>query len=144
MSAREKKWRTVFTRVRDCADGQPRFYLRGSRGHLFGYNGYEGTHPKLNEILGFLGGNKRDRWIVSDSVVNNSSYEYEDYFYDPVDEEFKGSIEIYAGNYMFCGDPQGAYIVGFKLLRALVSHFGLSQPRKLKGEVSNKCMESSD
>jgi hypothetical protein len=137
-------WRSVFTRVGDSDDGQPRFYIRGSRSHLFEYDGYMGTHPKLNEILDFLGGNEKSNWIASDSPMNISTYEYLDYFCDPVEEESNDRIEIYGGNYMFCGNPQGAYIVGFRLLRALVSHFGLSQPRKLKGEVSNKRMESND
>ena len=139
MSAIPKtSWRSVFTRVRDAEGCQPRFYIRGTRGHLFEYDGYMGDNSNLNEILDFLGGNNKSYWTGSDSSLNISAYEYVDYYCDPEDEESDDRIEIYGGNYMFCGNPQGAYIVGFRLLRALVTHLGLSQPRKLKGEISSQ------
>ena len=143
MSAIQKtKWRSVFTRVEDTDNGEPRFYIRGTRSHLFGYDGYTGTHPKLNEILDFLGGNKKGSWTGSDSPMNVSNFEYVDEYWNPEDhddledEGIDNRIEIYAGNYMFCEPSQGAYIVGFTLLRALTAHFGLSKPRKLKRDIA--------
>ena len=129
-------WKTVFTRVTDSRDGLPRFYVRGSRTELFGYDGYQGTHQQLDRILEFLGGNRKHGWHGTDSPLNVASYEYVDH-YSPDDREDEGledRIEIYAGNYLGCGNPQGAWVIGFCLFRDLLTHLGLNPPRRLKGE----------
>ena len=129
-------WKTVFTRVTDSRDGLPRFYVRGSRTELFGYDGYQGTHQQLDRILEFLGGNRKHGWHGTDSPLNVALYEYVDH-YSPDDREDEGledRIEIYAGNYLGCGNPQGAWVIGFCLFRDLLTHLGLNPPRRLKGE----------
>jgi hypothetical protein len=137
MSAESKpQWRSVFTRVRDDDAGLPRFYIRGTKDHLSEYDGYMERHIVLNEILEFLGGNDKEGWTRSDSPMNVSTYEYVAYF-DLDDEDAEDRLEIFGGNYMFCENPQGAFIIGFKLFRALILHLGLSQPRTLKGEATS-------
>ena len=129
-------WKTVFTRVTDSQDGLPRFYVRGSRPELFGYDGYLGTHQRLNQILEFLGGNNQLNWYGTDSPLNIATYEYVDCYWagDAENEGVGNRIEIYAGNYIGCGKPQGAWVIGFRLFRDLVTHLDLNPPRKLKGE----------
>ena len=102
----------------------------------FGYDGYLKTHQRLNQILEFLGGNRKDGWYGTDSPLNVASYEYVDHYYPDDQEEggLEGRIEIYAGNYMGCGNPQGAWVIGFRLFRDLATHLGLNPPRRLKGE----------
>ena len=133
----KNKWRSVFSRVKDSDEGEPRFYIRGTRSHLFAYDGYSGMHENLNKIIDFLGGNKKSFWEGSDSPLNISTYEYVDFFISD-DDESNDRLEIYGGNYMFYEIPQGAHIVGFKLFRALVSHLNLSQPRTLKRELPSR------
>jgi hypothetical protein len=135
-------WRAVFSRVNDDEDGQPRFYIRGTREHLFAFDGYMATHQNLNEILEFLGSNTVI-WAGSGSPMNVSSYEYVDYF-DPDEDGGDDRIEIYFGKYMLGGNAQGAYIVGFRLFRALISHLRLTQPRKLRGEFSSRVSEPNN
>jgi hypothetical protein len=129
----KRDWKSVFTRSHDSEDGLPRFYVRGSRRELMGYNGYMGTHRRLNEILDFLGGNEPYYWTSSDSPFNVASYECRCHYLDGP-EDAPDRIEIFAGNYLCSGNPQGAWVVGFTLFRALIGHLGLKSPRRLKGE----------
>ena len=75
-------------------------------------------------------------WYGTDSPLNVATYEYVDsYWAGDADNEGVGNqIEIYAGNYIGCGKPQGAWVIGFRLFRDLVTHLDLNPPRKLKGD----------
>ena len=112
----------------------PRFYVKGTRSHLFGYDGYMQTHDTLNQIFEFLGGCHPHNWDGSDSPMNVSCMQYIDY-YDPYNQGLQDMLVVNAGNYFYSDNyRQGAYVYGFRLFRDLIDHFKIPQPRRLKGE----------
>lgn len=128
-----KTWTSIFSRSLS-EEGVPRFYVKGTRSHLFGYDGYMETHKPLNQIFEFLGGYNKHNWDGSDSPMNVSYMQYIDY-YDPYNQNLQDRLVVNAGNYFFSyNNPQGAYVHGFRLFRDLLDHFKIPQPRRLKGE----------
>jgi len=124
----QRKWNELFSRVKDTAQGEPRFSLRGARDYLYDYDGYSGGHRELDRIIELLKKNGvACEASGSDSPLNVSSFEYKYAFED-------GGLMIYAGNYFFASPGQGAFIIGFKALRWLLDQLAIKQPRKFKGE----------
>ena len=92
-------WTSIFSRS-SSEEGVPRFYVKGTRSHLFGYDGYMETHKPLNQIFEFLGGYNKHNWDGSDSPMNVSSMQYIDY-YDPYNQNLQDRLVVNAGNYFF-------------------------------------------
>jgi len=121
-------WSTVFRRVADGPQGQPRFFLRWSRHSLTSYDGYSGGHDELDLLMAVCEAARfRCARRGLDSPMNVSSFEIKYFVAD-------GGLEVYGGNYFFCDPCQGAYVQGFHALRFFVAALGLRQPRLLRGE----------
>jgi hypothetical protein len=48
------KWTNLFCRVADRDANTPRFSLIGSKGYLYGFDGYFGGHEELDQIMKIL------------------------------------------------------------------------------------------
>ena len=125
------KWTDLFCRVADRDANTPRFSLIGSKGYLYGFDGYFGGHEELDQIMKILekNGIKRHSSGSYNPASSVSTYEWVYNFED-------GGLEIYSGNYLFHPHGQGAFIVGFKAFRWLLDQLGIKQPRRFKNEIA--------
>ena len=121
----------MFCRVADRDANTPRFSLIGSKGYLYGFDGYFGGHEELDQIMKILekNGIKRNSSGSYNPASSVSTYEWVYNFQD-------GGFEIYSGNYLFHPPGQGAFIVGFKAFRWLLDQLGIKQPRRFKNETA--------
>jgi hypothetical protein len=125
------KWTDLFCRVADRDANTPRFSLIGSKGYLYGFDGYFGGHEELDQIMKILekNGIKRNSSGSYNPASSVSTYEWV-YNYED------GGLEIYSGNYLFHPPGQGAFIVGFEAFRWLLDQLGIKQPRRFKNEIA--------
>jgi len=88
-------WTTVFRRVKDDSDGNPRFYVKGTRSHLFAYDGDFRTHKVLNKIFTYFEGeNGKPSWDRSDSPMNVAEYSYNGFLPDEEDDLFLDEDDV--------------------------------------------------
>ena len=93
----------------------PRFSLKGTKAYLYEYDGYSGGNQELDLIINLLKSNHVKCDVSgADSPMNVASFEYV-YYFD------NGGFVIYAGNYFFGTPGQGAFVLGFKAFRWLLS-----------------------
>lgn len=122
-------WNLAFRRLPDRGREGVTFFVKGTRTHLYSFDGYQGGHEVLNRIIGLCHEHGFHPESQGGSAPGYSTASYQDFY-----EFFDGGLTVSGGNHLVGEFPHGAYIRGFKAFRWVLENLGYAPPGRLKGE----------